>query len=316
MTKYKNNLLKKLFELKIPYKFLMRKNMNEILNILFPLDIDERFIIINNLLDNSCVNYLTDDNKIIDKKDILTIDENNVSLALTQKGGAIAEKLLNVDWTTYHDCEWGCDMSLNTANMTKLNHIKEIASTRLSSESCLQIIEKNPWNATYWKTLDMTGYQIKLTLTNKEFRRYFNFYSYWENKYKLPPSDLNIPIFLDEKEKDSLSKKLNLKSRNTNMDWDLEFSDYERIEEFIYFFNEEKLSDDEKFLLIALIFASFDDAILKTSQMNIILFSKFMKILKSNYTLVKPILDYWMLDKGNGSFGEYLIQNKPTKKKK
>jgi len=315
MTKYENNLLITLFEMRVPYRFLLVKNMSEEFNIAFPLAIEERFLFINNLIDNGYVHYV--DNKYNEVKREELKDLNyDVFIELTQKGGVIAEKLLNVDWATYHNCGWGCNMSLNTANITKLNYIKEITSSRLSSKSNLTIVKENLWNATYWKSINTTGYQIELTLTNKEFRRYFNFYSYWENKYKLPPSDLNIPIFLDDKQTDFLAKKLNLKSKNINMDWDLEFSDYKRIKEFINVFNNEELSEDEKFLLIALIFASFDDEILHTSQINMQLFNKFVKILKANYTLVKPILDYWMPDKGSGSFGEYLIRNKPIRKEK
>ena len=315
MTKYENNLLITLFEMRVPYRFLLVKNMSEEFNIAFPLAIEERFLFINNLIDNGYVHYV--DNKYNEVKREELKDLNyDVFIELTQKGGVIAEKLLNVDWATYHNCGWGCNMSLNTANITKLNYIKEITSSRLSSKSNLTIVKENLWNATYWKSINTTGYQIELTLTNKEFRRYFNFYSYWENKYKLPPSDLNIPIFLDDKQTDFLAKKLNLKSKNINMDWDLEFSDYKRIKEFINVFNNEELSEDEKFLLIALIFASFDDEILHTSKINMQLFNKFVKILKANYTLVKPILDYWMPDKGSGSFGEYLIRNKPIRKEK
>ena len=304
MTKYENNLLITLFEMRVPYRFLLVKNMSEEFNIAFPLAIEEQFLFINNLIDNGYVHYV--DNKYNEVKREELKDLNyDVFIELTQKGGAIAEKLLNVDWATYHDCGWGCNMSLNTANITKLNYIKEITSSRLSSKSNLTIVKENLWNATYWKSINTTGYQIELTLTNKEFRRYFNFYSYWENKYKLPPSDLNIPTFLDEKESSSLSKKLNLKSKNTNMDWDLEFSDYKRVEEFIEFFNKEELTEDEKFLLVALIFASFDDELVKEGNITIKFYRRFTKILRENYELCLPILDYWLPDKGHYSLGYY-----------
>lgn len=291
--------------MRVPYRFLVVKNMSEEFNIAFPLIIEERFSFINNLIDNKYVQYVDNEYNIIQKEELENL-KYDVFIELTQKGGGIAKKLLAVDWTTYHNCGWGCDMSLNTANITKINHIKKIATTQLSTESYLKIIEEKPWNATYWKNIDTIGYKIELKLTDKEFRRYFNFYSYGENKYKLPPSDFNIPTFLHKKQTDSLSKKLNLKSKNINMDWDLEFSDYRCIQEFINFLNEEELNEDEIFSLSSLIFASFDDELLSTSQMNMQLFSKFVKILKANYNLVKPILEYWMPNKGNGSLGEYL----------
>ena len=309
VSEYENNLLITLFEMRVPYRFLLVKNMNEEFNIDFPLDIEERFLFIDNLIDNEYVQYVDNQYNIVQREELESL-KYDVFIELTQKGGEVSEKLLDVDWTTYHDCGWGCNMSLNTANIEKLNHIKKVASRYLSNESHLKIIEENPWNATYWKQLNTTGYKIELKLTDKEFRRYFNFYSYGENKYKLPPSDLNAPTFLDEKRTISLSKRLNLKSKNTNMNWDLEFSDYRCIEEFIKFFNEEELNDDEIFSLISLIFASFDDEILNTSQMNMELFRKFVKILKVNYNLVKPILDYWISDKGNGSLGAYLKEVK------
>ncbi|MCP4269870.1 MAG: hypothetical protein GY777_30575 [Candidatus Brocadiaceae bacterium] len=66
--------------------------------------------------------------------------------------------------------------------------------------------------------------------------------------------------FPERKAIDSLAQRFNLSNTPDMQDWEWQVADPERIDEFIYAYLSEELSDDEKFILMEIILQSFADS--------------------------------------------------------
>lgn len=96
----------------------------------------------------------------------------------------------------------------------------------------------------------------------------------------------------------SINQKLKLQYLGFEQDWDIEMADYKRLEEFIAFFEKNILQNNEKFALIGLILASFDDLLnhLNTPH-NAQLWDRISHIINEEKELYQELLEYWSLSK-------------------
>lgn len=93
---------------------------------------------------------------------------------------------------------------------------------------------------------------------------------------------------------DFLNRELDLRATGLEQDWDIELANADRIIEFINFYENTFLNDNEKIALGALIIGSLEDLANKESVNNEI-WKKVKKLLCNNYNLLRPVIDYWSL---------------------
>jgi len=79
-----------------------------------------------------------------------------------------------------------------------------------------------------------------------------------------------------------------------SQDWELECADLNRIGEFLDLYEDQGLNDDERFALMALIVASFDDY-LSTNRNDVALASRIRRHLTTHFELHKSTIHYWSL---------------------
>lgn len=116
-------------------------------------------------------------------------------------------------------------------------------------------------------------------------------------------------MIIKKKAIEELSLNLNLIFTGIEQDWPVELADSERLIEFISYYQKTKLSQDKKFALMALIFASYDDYLnLQEDEINE--FGNQIKILvDTDPALFKDLIKYWSVE--NESDPEMLFKITP-----
>lgn len=93
-----------------------------------------------------------------------------------------------------------------------------------------------------------------------------------------------------------LSENLSLPYTGTEQDWELEMADASRIDEFIEYYKNNLLSKDEKYALISLIIASYDD-VLSLGKLRIDHNWTMIKtLLEKDRILFADLISYWKLE--------------------
>lgn len=92
-----------------------------------------------------------------------------------------------------------------------------------------------------------------------------------------------------------ISKELSLPFTGIEQDWDIEISDPNRIDDFLNFYSKIDLSSDEKFAVMSLIVASYEE-FLNENTLNIDdRWSKIKLILESEVDIFIDLINYWSL---------------------
>ena len=92
--------------------------------------------------------------------------------------------------------------------------------------------------------------------------------------------------------KNYLNSALDLPATGHEQDWEIELADVDRIEGFIDFYEQSDLNPNEKKALVALILASFEEA-LQISDFDKRLWLKLVKIITYESFLFDDILSIW-----------------------
>jgi hypothetical protein len=79
----------------------------------------------------------------------------------------------------------------------------------------------------------------------------------------------------------------------SGQDWEIVNADAARLEEFVQIYEQEKLDDDQRFLLMALIIASYDE--LARSRSDPLLWQRIRKHLCERFSLHAYTVEYWSL---------------------
>ena len=72
-------------------------------------------------------------------------------------------------------------------------------------------------------------------------------------------NSLNIPKFPNTNAKVALAKRLNLAYLENMQDWEYEVADISRIDDFLNAYDLNDITEDERFLLIEMLFQSFEE---------------------------------------------------------
>ncbi|MCU6798118.1 hypothetical protein OB236_38930 [Paenibacillus sp. WQ 127069] len=104
------------------------------------------------------------------------------------------------------------------------------------------------------------------------------------------------PRYITRSTIENLIVKLNLPALDPySQDWDLEMADSSRVAEFISFYEEQVLSENERFGLMALIIASYDDFISSGNEPDLV-WSKIRYYLIQDFVIHKNTILYWVLE--------------------
>lgn len=95
---------------------------------------------------------------------------------------------------------------------------------------------------------------------------------------------------------EQLSKELSLPFKGVEQDWDIELSDYKRVDEFISYYNENDLSDELKYAAMSIILASYDDFLNEKELDRDYRWYEIKEILKSEEVLFRGLIEYWAID--------------------
>lgn len=95
---------------------------------------------------------------------------------------------------------------------------------------------------------------------------------------------------------EKLSKELSLPYTGTEQDWDLEMADFNRLADFLNYYNQNTLSKEEGVALMALILASYDDFLLANNEQVDEMWAEIKQILESQRAIFVELLNYWGLD--------------------
>ncbi|MDR1504776.1 MAG: hypothetical protein LBT43_20185, partial [Prevotella sp.] len=90
-----------------------------------------------------------------------------------------------------------------------------------------------------------------------------------------------------------LSKRLSLPYTGTEQDWDIEMADATRINFFLHYFCNNKLSEEERFALMSLIIASYDDYLNEYEINADEIWNTIKTILEKERSLYSEIINYW-----------------------
>lgn len=107
--------------------------------------------------------------------------------------------------------------------------------------------------------------------------------------------------FPDENAINYLNEKLRLPASGSEQDWEIELADHRRIEEFIRVHEATVETVDVQQALVALLVASFEDALWKGS-FDKQLWLKTEEIVSANTELYKPVLKQWIRDADGDGF--------------
>lgn len=108
---------------------------------------------------------------------------------------------------------------------------------------------------------------------------------------------------------EKLSNKLNFRFTGVEQDWSLEFADPERLKEFILFYKEEELNQDEKVALMALILSSYDDFLNLKDETQNGFEDEIRGMIISDPLNFIDLVNYWRLD--NETNNEMLFKITP-----
>lgn len=91
-----------------------------------------------------------------------------------------------------------------------------------------------------------------------------------------------------------LNKVLELNPDKQCQDWDIELADANRIEEFTSFYQNNKLSNEIKLALMALIIASYDDLLDYGTEIHVnALWDRIKQLIMNDIKLFNSLLCYW-----------------------
>jgi hypothetical protein len=95
---------------------------------------------------------------------------------------------------------------------------------------------------------------------------------------------------------EQLSKDLSLPYMGFEQDWDVELADKNRVDEFIFFYNENDLSAEMKYATMSIILASYDDFLNDKELYRDYRWYEIEKILKSEKEVFRDLIEYWTID--------------------
>ena len=101
----------------------------------------------------------------------------------------------------------------------------------------------------------------------------------------------NVRVTREAIEKLSRELKL-LEPDEFSQDWQYEVADLNRLEEFVMFYFDEKLNNNEKFTLMNLILESANDCV-QSESLNCKTWEQIAKILTYDIDINEQILEYW-----------------------
>jgi hypothetical protein len=91
-----------------------------------------------------------------------------------------------------------------------------------------------------------------------------------------------------------LNKLLKLNASGNEQDWDIELADYKRVTEFIEIADSANLSLPERYAIVELILASYDDYLTNEGNDEGI-WKGIVKVLDAHFELYVDTLNYWAL---------------------
>lgn len=94
---------------------------------------------------------------------------------------------------------------------------------------------------------------------------------------------------------EQLSNELLLPFTGMEQDWDLEMSNYNRIDDFINYYKQNDLPDEKKLALMSLILASYDDFLNKNDLKYDDKWDEIKLELKSKKIIFDNLINYWSL---------------------
>lgn len=118
----------------------------------------------------------------------------------------------------------------------------------------------------------------------------------------------DLPKYSTRKEIDKFNQLLNLKEDPFMQDWEIELADGNRLGEFIDCYHTHAKTSEEKFTLMALIIASFDDYFAENDD--IAMWGKIKSLLLADRKLFEPLIKYWCVWEG-GDNPEYYFEISP-----
>lgn len=92
-----------------------------------------------------------------------------------------------------------------------------------------------------------------------------------------------------------LSKELLLPYTGIEQDWDIEMADSNRIDEFIKFYKDRSLCDNQKVALMSLILSSYDDFLNNNNLEVDKRWNEIKSIIKSERLIFVDLVEYWSL---------------------
>lgn len=102
---------------------------------------------------------------------------------------------------------------------------------------------------------------------------------------------------------ESISNKLCLKFTGIEQDWDVEFANPDKLNEYLSFYqkNENNLSEDEKFALMALIWASYDDYLSIQEKEKVDFWNRIKELVASEQIIFSDLIKYWSVENEKNS---------------
>lgn len=90
-----------------------------------------------------------------------------------------------------------------------------------------------------------------------------------------------------------LSKPLGFNFTGREQDWAIEFADYTRVSDFINFMDQRHLSEEERYAVLSLILASYDECLNNGLDADRALWNNIAGLLDKDKEIVSDLLDYW-----------------------
>lgn len=93
----------------------------------------------------------------------------------------------------------------------------------------------------------------------------------------------------------AINLMLNLHASGNEQDWELELADEHRLGEFISFLTETNLTSQEKYAVLSLILASYNDFLALKVDDDLVIWNKIIQIIDEDVVLYTDILNYWAI---------------------
>lgn len=100
-------------------------------------------------------------------------------------------------------------------------------------------------------------------------------------------------MIIDKETIKSVSELLKIAIEGNEQDWEIEFADKDRIIEFVDVLANAKLAFAEKYAIVSLILASYDDYISSQTDYNKQMWKKIVNILEQGGSKYDEVLNYW-----------------------